>query len=287
MSTWHSDGLDFSAYLRRIGGSPMVDSRPTLDTLRTLHMLHVLAIPFENLEIIAGRSVPLDLDAVQRKLVDSRRGGYCFEHVTLFAAALERIGFRFTALSGRVTLGADGGRPATHALLVVELDDGSRHLCDVGFGRGPLTPIPLVDGVEEDQDGWRFRLSCESLGSDSEVFHPDQWTLWQHDADGWIDRHVFTLNPQYPIDFAVGNHFVSTAPRSPFRSRTFVQRFGIDEHHTLDGLTLTTTQPDGTRVESSIAADSLPEVLTSTFGIHLGSDDAATVVAAEAARISR
>ena len=39
--------------------------------------------------------------------------------------------------------------------------------------------------------------------------------------DGWLIRHTFTEEPKYPIDFAVGNHFVATHPNSPFRARLF------------------------------------------------------------------
>lgn len=280
MGLWSGTDLDLSGYLQRIGfdGEPS----PTLDTLERLHRLHTTSIPFENLEIILGRGIPLDLESVQQKLVRSERGGYCFEHVVLFAAALERIGFAFTPIIGRVSLGADWtSRPATHALVVVEVG-GARHLCDVGFGRGPLSPIELRDGVETDQDGWRFRLSSDPIG---DLFSTDRWTLWQHD-EKWIDRHVFTLAPQTPIDYRVGNHFVSTSPRSPFVARPFVQRFTAAEHHTLDGDTLTTVRPDGSSASHTVPVPDVPDVLAETFGIALTSDDAGALAEVEAARRS-
>ncbi|MEJ9077117.1 arylamine N-acetyltransferase [Gordonia malaquae] len=280
MGLWSGTDLDLPGYLRRIGfdGEPS----PTLETLERLHRLHTTSIPFENLEIILGRGIPLDLESVQQKLVQSERGGYCFEHVGLFAAALDRLGFTFTPIIGRVSLGADWtSRPATHALVVVEIS-GTRYLCDVGFGRGPLGPIELRDGVQTDQDGWRFRLSSDPIG---DLFSTDRWTLWQHD-ENWIDRHVFTLAPQTPIDYRVGNHFVSTSPRSPFVARPFIQRFTAVEHHTLDGDTLTTVQPDGPSASRSVPAPEVPDVLAETFGIKLTSDDAAALVEIEAARRS-
>ncbi len=215
-------------------------------------------------------------------MITSRRGGYCFEHVGVFAAVLERIGFTFTPVIGRVTLGADWRtRPATHALIVVEVH-GDRFLVDVGFGRGPLEPIPLVSGADVDQDGWRFRLSSSPV---DDLFGTDAWTLHQFDGD-WIDRHVFTLAPQNPIDYRVGNHFVSTSPRSPFVTRPFVQRFTVDEHHTLDGDTLTTVRPDGSAESRTISASAVPDVLARIFGIALTSDDAAALVDIETARRS-
>ncbi|WP_375003438.1 arylamine N-acetyltransferase [Gordonia sp. PS3] len=281
MSLWCSDGLDFTAYLDRIGAAaPPV---PTLDALRELHRAHVTSIPFENLEIIVGRPIPLDIAAVQRKLVEQARGGYCFEHVALFAAALERLGFRFTALSGRVILGGDPEtRPATHALLAVEFDDGSRYLCDVGFGRGPLEPIPLANGAEVEQDGWGFRLTSSPVG---DLFGTARWVLAQR-AEEWIPRNAFTFDPQFPIDYAVGNHFVSTSPRSPFVTRSFVQRFDERTHETLDGVTWTTEKPDGLSQVRDVEPAELPVLLADVFGVVLDPDDCRAVIAAETRRIA-
>ncbi|MCT7368498.1 arylamine N-acetyltransferase family protein [Mycolicibacterium llatzerense] len=280
MTTWHGDELDLDAYLTRIGFDG--ERHPTAQTLAALHRAHTTSIPFENLEIMLGRPIVLDLDSLHNKLIRHSRGGYCYEHVTVFAAALERLGFRFTALAGRVTLGAEAVRPRTHALIVVEFDDNRRWLCDVGFGRGPLEPIELIAGNEVDQVGWQLRLSRAPLGADTEVLHPDQWTLWQRSSvDGtvaWLDRHVFTFDPQYPIDYAVGNHFVSTSPRSPFTARPFVQRFAADVQHVLDGTTWTTTNPDGSCSTRHVEISDVPTLLADTFGVALSSDDAAGLV---------
>jgi N-hydroxyarylamine O-acetyltransferase len=281
VADWHGGDLDLDAYLARIGFDG--ERVPTIETLTALHRAHTTSIPFENLEIMLGRPILLDVHSVQNKLIGHRRGGYCYEHVTIFAATLEQLGFRFTALSGRVTLGAEAiRRPPTHALIVVEFEDGRRWLCDVGFGRGPLEPIELVAGNEVEQSGWPLRLTSAPLGTDAEVFHPDQWTLWQRSSvDGkvvWLDRHVFTLNPQYPADYVVGNHFVSTSAHSPFTTRPFVQRFAADVQHVLDGTTWTTTNPDGSSTARDIASDDLPSVLADTFCIELTGGDDATLV---------
>jgi N-hydroxyarylamine O-acetyltransferase len=261
--SWNGDELDLHAYLRRIGFEG--DPAPTEATLRSLHRAHVTAIPFENLDILLGRPILLDLPALQDKLVRRRRGGYCYEHTKLFAAALERLGFTLTGLHGRVSMGSGGIRPATHALLRVTAADSDRAwLCDVGFGRGPLEPLELVDGVEAVQDGWRFRLESRTgaLGA-------EEWTLHQYGPGGWIDRHHFTLNPQYTIDYIVGNHYVSTHPRSPFTARPYAQRFSIEHHHVLDGLTLTTTRPDGSLEERKLEPSETAEALADVFDIPL------------------
>ncbi len=106
-----------SGYLARIGYTDA--PKPDLATLAALHAAHVGAIPFEGLDPLLGRPVRLDMPSLQAKLVDSRRGGYCFEQNALFKAALEAIGFIVTGLGGRVTVDVASGRPfrpaRTHA----------------------------------------------------------------------------------------------------------------------------------------------------------------------------
>ncbi|MFJ3922161.1 arylamine N-acetyltransferase [Streptomyces sp. NPDC090022] len=263
---WHGDLLDLDAYLARIGHTG--ERAPTLACLRAVHRGHTTSIPFENVSAVLGIPLPLDIESVQDKLVRSPRGGYCYEHVTLFAAALKRLGFRFTALSGRVSLGADKILPATHALLAVTpADDDRTWLCDVGFGGGPLEPVELADGAESEFDGWRFRMERRP---DAQGFA--HWWLHQYGPEGWVDRHTFTLNPQYRIDYVVGSHYVGTHPRSPFVKRLFAQRFSATRHDQIDGLTWSTTLPDGTRTESEIGPGDLQRVLREDFGIDLDAD---------------
>ncbi|WP_433622436.1 arylamine N-acetyltransferase family protein [Nocardia sp. CA-120079] len=266
---WSGAELDLDAYLARIGYTG--DRTPTLATLRAIVHAHTTTIPFENLESILGRPVPLDLESLQDKMIRHRRGGYCYENVGLFAAALERLGFGVTGLSGRVTMGvSEGLRPATHALLRVTTGDDDRvWICDVGFGSGPLAPYELAEGGEFSLGDWRFRLEHTTGELDS-----DLWVLHQFGRDGWIDRYTFTLNPQYRIDFAVGNHFVSTSPRSPFTARPFVQRFLPEVHHVLDNLTLITEYPNGSSETRELELAELPKILTEVFDIDLSEPDA-------------
>src|SRR5437868_86790 len=212
---WQSDLLNLPAYLKRVGYHG--DLQPTAATLRALHRAHVTSIPFENLEIILGRPITLGVEAIQAKLVDRARGGYCFEHTELFAAVLEKIGFEFTALIGRVMMGSTKLLPATHALLHVQISGEPALLCDVGFGAGPFEPLAFPADANEggqtevEQDGWGFRL----------LHGPRTWELHQRGKGDWIQRHTFTLNETFRIDYELGNYFVSTHERSPFTTRPF------------------------------------------------------------------
>src|SRR5512134_2201513 len=113
--------LDLDAYLERIGYSG--PRAATLETLRALQVLHPLAIPFENIDTLSGRPVRLDLPSLERKLLQSRRGGYCFEQNLLFKHALGALKFDATALAARVVWERpeDEIRARTHMVLLVAL----------------------------------------------------------------------------------------------------------------------------------------------------------------------
>lgn len=99
---------DLDAYLARIGWTG--ERRPTAGVLRSVHRAHALGIPFENLDPVLGSAPSLALADLEAKLVRGGRGGYCYEHNTLLAAALTALGFRITLLCARVVVGPGPGR---------------------------------------------------------------------------------------------------------------------------------------------------------------------------------
>ncbi len=203
------DADDLTAYLARIGVAR--PSAPDLATLAAMQWGHVSTIPFENLDILLGRRIAIDLPSVVGKLVRGGRGGYCFEHNTLLAAALEALGYRVTRLAARVRWMATGPTPRTHMLLAVEVPGGARQLVDVGFGGTcPTAPIPLgpfADGVEVAMHHDRYRLRAEGEGLVLQLASAD---------GGWADMYWFTLEPHDAIDYEVANHYTSTHPQSRF-----------------------------------------------------------------------
>lgn len=266
MSVWNGDDLDLDRYLAYLGHDG--GTAATLDTLRALQRAHVLTVKWENLDAYLHKEVAIDLPSVQAKLLSGIRGGYCYEHVTLFAAALARLGFQFHAIQGRVQMGSTTIRPATHAMLIVTIDH-ERWLTDVGFGASPMVPLRLTGG--ETSDGaWTYRLRSGEITPGL-----TGWALEQRVADGsWFRRHTFTPQPQYPIDFRVGNYFVASSTQSPFSTRIYVQRVQPDRLHILDHLTLSTHLPDGTVTESRLLEPgAVPGVLATTFGIELKHGD--------------
>lgn len=205
--------MDLNAYFERIRPAEV----PAADAngLAIVQRAHRLAIPFENIDVVLGRGVSLDPDAVFDKLVTRRRGGYCFEHNHLFLRALAAIGFEAHPLLARVWLVAVEVPPRTHALALVMID-GAPWIADAGFGGGYAPPMPLVDQAEaESPDGARHRLVAD-------VDHG--WMLYRRadEAAAWQPQYSFTTERVWPADLALSNHWVSTAPESIFVARPFV-----------------------------------------------------------------
>ena len=207
------DGFSLDAYLARIGWRGAVD--PTLDTLAGLTRAHITRIPFENVDVLLGRGIRIDLDSIVRKIIVDGRGGYCFEHGTLFQAALERVGFRVTSHAARVlTILPRHQAPRTHMFLIVEID-GARFVVDPGFGgHGAIVPVPLGEGLEARDSRDRHRMVASGDG---------EWIL-EAEIDGAMKPlWMSTLEPQYHVDFELANHWIATSPGSPFTSRVMLR----------------------------------------------------------------
>ncbi len=193
--------VDLDAYFRRIRWCGA--TTPDFDTLAGLLRAHDAAIPFENLDVLLGRPVRLDLDSIQAKLVTANRGGYCFEHASLFAAVLEALGFHPTRHAARVILFEPASQaPRSHMFLTVTLDDAT-FVIDPGFGlyASPF-PVPLTPPdktrshwMDQDENGWTLHA-------------PRNGEM----IPGWVS----TLEREHPIDFEVANHYIATHPLSPF-----------------------------------------------------------------------
>jgi N-hydroxyarylamine O-acetyltransferase len=196
--------LDLNAYLERVQWCGA--TAPTYATLAGLLDAQMARIPFENIDVLLGRPVRLDLEGLQAKLVKSRRGGYCFEHSTLFAAVLKALGFEPLRHAARVILFRPRSEVArTHMFLSV-IVDGTRYVVDPGFGAfAPRRPLPL-DGTAVPADRPTHRMVREG----------DHWVMYVTRDGAESPAWVSTLEVENSIDFEMANHFTATHPASPF-----------------------------------------------------------------------
>lgn len=250
--------VDLDAYFARIGyHGPRA---ATLDVLRTLHALHPAAIAFEAVDCLLDRGVDISPAAVDAKLIHGGRGGYCFEHNSLFARVLTALGFKVTGLAARVRWNAAPGAPAqprTHQVLKVE-SEGQDWLVDVGFGGCVLTaPLPLVAHRETATRHDAYRLTPRG----------DELTLEVLREPGWVPAYDVSLTPCEPRDYEMANWFTSTHPTSHFRANLLAGRTTPDARYGLLFNRFTTRPVGGEPTKETLDADGLERVLRDVFGL--------------------
>jgi N-hydroxyarylamine O-acetyltransferase len=266
-----SHTLNLDNYFKCIGYTG--PRAPTLEVLKAIHRLHPRAIPFENLNPLTRRAVKLDLESVERKLVDDHRGGYCFEQNALLANVLIELGFQVTPLLGRVLWGRepDAVPPRTHMVLRIDVDNEA-WIADVGFGSVTLTsPVRLTPGLAQRTDLGIFRLADAS--------HDALYLEVQARDQTWSRVYRFDLHPVEWIDYETSNWYTSTSPEAVFANNLIVCRVLDDTRLTLLNDQLNERAADGgiVREQRLASADELAACLHDRFGLKTGDIDLAEI----------
>jgi N-hydroxyarylamine O-acetyltransferase len=250
--------VDLDAYFERIGWAG--ETAPTFATLAGLLRAHMSRIPFENLDVLLGRPVRLDLDALQSKLVLGQRGGYCFEHATLFGAALEKLGFRVARhLARGLVLAPRTVAARLHMFLTVAVER-SDFVLDPGFGGlAPRVPVPLRDGAHA-------RAGHEVHWMARDGAH---WRMCTQAGDKTIDLWISAMDEDNPLDFEVANHYTASHPASPFVNRLMMRALTSDGQVRVMNRDVTVWRAN--EPESTTLADrrALRALLATHFGFDL------------------
>ncbi len=248
--------MNVDAYLQRIGydGGQI----PNAETLRNLHHAHLLAVPFENLDIHLGRPIVLDEKSLYEKIVRRRRGGFCYEANGLFAALLRELGFNVTLLSARVMDDGSAGPEFDHLTLLVQLEE--RWLADVGFGDSFREPLRLDDPNAQLQNHGAYCFSRDG----------GQWTLRARALDNeWKPEYVFTLRPYRLADFAGMCHYHQTSPESHFTQKRVCSLATPAGRVTLSDMRLIITKSGERRQRMLASQEEYANALREYFGFKL------------------
>jgi N-hydroxyarylamine O-acetyltransferase len=248
--------IDLDAYCARIGyDGPRA---PTLETLRALHALHPAAIPFEAIDVLLGRPIDLTPAAVDAKLIAARRGGYCFEHNSLFKRALTSLGFRVEGLLGRVRWMRPAEQPPlprTHMAMRVTIG-GQAWLVDVGFGGCvPTAPLRLDTDAPQPTDHETFRVMLRGGLIAVEAMRNGTW----------LTLYELMQEPQLDLDYEVPNWYTSTHADSPFRRNLIVARVTRQARYALLDGRFTVRPARGRPEQRILDAGEIERVLSDTF----------------------
>lgn len=199
--------MELEQYLKRIGIANK--ELPSFDFLAELQNQHLISIPFEDLDIPERDRIILDIERIYKKIILTKRGGFCYELNGLFHWLLTQLGFKVDMLSARVYNSQKNelGPEFDHMTLLVHLEKD--YLVDVGFGDSFRKPVEMPDGECEDISG-RYRL----YNIDSENFE-----LRRKEENKWILQYTFTTVPRRLSDYKAMCDFQQDSLTSHFRTR--------------------------------------------------------------------
>lgn len=248
--------FDLDRYLVRIGvtETPLAANPQTLGQLQLAQARH---IPFENMDPLTGKVPDLDPQAIWNKLIDARRGGYCFELNALFGAALSALKFQLTPIMARVRNGAERGGPRSHMAFLVKIGDAT-YLSDCGFGGGaPLTPVLLdTDGPQTVfGEVYRIRLDRET----------GEEVLERETADGWYALYGFERAPAFQPDFEAANFVCARWEKAPFPNNLMMARVTKDGRNTLFNRGLKITRQSASEMRQLETFTEFEEAMTGLF----------------------
>jgi N-hydroxyarylamine O-acetyltransferase len=252
--------LDTNAYLERINYRGSLAT--SAETLRKLQLAHLLAVPFENLSIHAKQPIVLADDALFAKIVERRRGGFCYECNGLFAALLRALGFKVAMLAAEVA-NAEGvfGPAFDHMTLMVSLEQ--RWLVDVGFGDSFREPLRLDEPGEQLQGNHGYQIVTDG---------PSLTLMQRIDDAEWKAQYRFTLEPHKYDDYAEMCRYHQTSPESHFTRARICSLATADGRVTLSDMRFIETSSNNEQHERNVANEAeYATILRERFGIVMAS----------------
>ncbi|NBD26959.1 arylamine N-acetyltransferase family protein [Paenibacillus glycinis] len=262
--SWSETKPEVAAYLERIGYEGPLDG--SAKALAGLQHAHLLAVPYENLDILAGVPLSLDTAALWDKIVRRRRGGYCFELNAMFGWLLRELGYPVTDLVARFWRDETVLPPMRrHHVLRVEAE-GAVYLCDVGVGGAvPREPLALAAGLEQPQGAECYRLDRDAQFG---------WFLSERKKGEWNQVYSFTEEPQLPDDYVFASYWCQYAPESPFRTEAKLAICTPEGRNTGAGGEIRLFRNGEVRVLAPATKAEYDEALQAYFGISIPEPDA-------------
>jgi N-hydroxyarylamine O-acetyltransferase len=250
--------MRLQSYFDRIGYGG--GNAPGFDALCELLQSHIRAVPFENLDVQLGRPLTTAAEDAYAKIVERRRGGWCYEQNGLFGWVLSEMGFDVTRIAATVARDERGDEAiANHLCLVVRCPDAPENwLVDVGFGGSMIRPIELAEGDHEQAP---FRLGLRRIKG-------NRWRFWEYLDDG---EFSFDFAAERADEAALGNRceFLQRDPGSVFVQNLVVQLRTRNRHLSLRGRVLQTSSANGIETRLLTSARQLESTLTDVFGLHV------------------
>lgn len=250
--------MDTEKYLRRLGIENF-DLKITAESLKFLQHRHLLSVPFENLDIHWKRPILLDTNSFYQKIVEEKRGGFCYELNGLFGELLNELGFPSRLVSARVSDGKGGFSNEYDHLAILTKIGGEEFLVDVGFGDFSAEPLRFVSDVEQTDKNGVFLIRKHSDG---------YFEVVKESGDEWKSEYIFKNSARDLAEFAGMCEFHQTSPDSHFTQGKVCSLMLENGRKTLTDKKFIETR-DGEKSETDInSEDEFNEFLAREFGIE-------------------
>ncbi len=170
-----------------------------VDFLNQLQSKHIARYSFNSLAVVLGHDISLEIEAIFNKIVEKKRGGYCFEHNKLVLTVLKEIGFDVRLLMAKVIYNRDIDVARTHRITLLNLQ-GDDYIVDAGFGHlGARYPVKLELGLEQDQGDAVYRIVknsqedyCYQLLKDNEFFTLYTFNYYHYSEAECLPAHFYS-----------------------------------------------------------------------------------------------
>ena len=251
--------MDVSKYLERIGFSKDCRIDLSYDFLRELQLHHIYSVPYENVDVIDGMPLKLDLDSLYNKVVIDRRGGWCFELNCLFSHLLSELGFSCTSYFARFWRGESDVPYRRHRVIAVFID-GNTYIVDVGIGAvAPRIPLLLEEGIVQEYLGESYRFERDAEFG---------WVLYELRHEQWQKYFSFTEEMQIDSDFHAISFFCEYNPESKFNKSYIVALKTEKGRKSVDGNVFKEfVGRDLVRIEENMSEERINEILVKEFGL--------------------
>ena len=236
--------------------------------LRELQKFHLATFPFSNLGVLLHENLSLEAPVLFDRVVQRKRGGYCFEHNKIFFEVLKSLGFQCDIALGRVLHNRDIDVPRTHRITKIALADNN-YIVDVGFGPlCPREPLRLDSDEPQDQGDAIYRIIQPELG---------RYFLQKIAVDGWFTLYSFDNGMYTEADCLCGHHYSSTHPDAVFVNNLVVSRKSYDDVRFIRNGEFHRSSSGETTITKISSKKCLAVILMQEFGITLTSDQLSTL----------
>ncbi len=249
--------MDIKAYFDRIGLSS--SPREGLEFLQKLQYAHVMAIPYENIDILNKKPLNLQPEALFEKIVTHKRGGYCFEVNLLLSAVLKQLGFRVVDFGARFLRNQEVLSFRRHRVVGVKLGKDT-YILDVGIGQqAQKHPLKLEEGLIQRQFDEAYKFEKSESG---------EWVLYDLHEGFWREFYSFYDDAWLDVDFEPASFYCEKHPDSVFNKDYMIAIKTANGRKALNGRDFKIFEKEELiYIEENISDSRLNEILEKEFNI--------------------